>query len=255
MPTINILDLSKKFTLNLEKSGVLVIPTLAARLAVDKSGSMDDEFRDGLVDRTIALFSAAALKFDDDGQLEMGFFNNYMERTPDANANDNGNYLRRVRQSAGGGTSYAPIIVEFESKRVVPTAAPVVAVPAPATAPEKKGFFSSIFGKKDEPVAAAPVETGPKAGECAVRAYVGIITDGDANDNRQFEAVLARTSGDTFFQFIAIGNGVRTEYLTSIAAKYPHVAFMHLPDPKRTTDDQFYEKLCNDKLASWIKQG
>lgn len=250
MPDINILDLSKKFTLNLEKAGVLIIPTLAARLAVDKSGSMDDEFRDGLVDRTIALFSAAALKFDDDGQLEMGFFNNYMERTPDATANDNGNYLRRVRQSAGGGTSYAPIIVEFESKRVTPAAA-APAAPVPAPTPEKKGFFSSIFGKKEE--VAAPVETGPKAGECAVRAYVGIITDGDANDNRQFEAVLAKTSGDTFFQFIAIGNGVRTEYLTSIAAKYPHVAFMHLPDPKRTTDDQFYEKLCNEKLASWIK--
>lgn len=250
MPDINILDLSKKFTLNLEKAGVLIIPTLAARLAVDKSGSMDDEFRDGLVDRTIALFSAAALKFDDDGQLEMGFFNNYMERTPDATANDNGNYLRRVRQSAGGGTSYAPIIVEFESKRVTPAAA-APAAPVPAPTPEKKGFFSSIFGKKEE--VAAPVETGSKAGECAVRAYVGIITDGDANDNRQFEAVLAKTSGDTFFQFIAIGNGVRTEYLTGIAAKYPHVAFMHLPDPKRTTDDQFYEKLCNEKLASWIK--
>lgn len=249
---INILDLSKKFTLNLEKAGVLIIPTLAARLAVDKSGSMDDEFRDGLVDRTIALFSAAALKFDDDGQLEMGFFNNYMERTPDANANDNGNYLKRVRQSASGGTSYAPIIVEFESKRVAPTAAPTAAVPTPAPVPEKKGFFGSIFGKK-EAAPAAPVETGEKAGECAVRAYVGIITDGDANDNRQFEAVLARTSGDTFFQFIAIGNGVRTEYLTGIAAKYPHVSFMHLPDPKRTTDEQFYEKLCNEKLASWIK--
>ena len=248
MPDINILDLSKKFTLNLEKSGVLVIPTLAARLAVDKSGSMDDEFRDGLVDRTIALFSAAALKFDDDGQLEMGFFNNYMERTPDATAKDNGNYLRRVRQSAGGGTSYAPIIVEFESKRVTPADAA-----APAPVPEKKGFFSSIFGKKEE--VAAPAESGPKAGECAVRAYVGVITDGDANDNRQFEAVLAKTSGDTFFQFIAIGTGVRTEYLTAIAAKYPHVAFMHLPDPKNTTDDQFYEKLCNEKLASWIKQG
>ena len=253
MSTINILDLSKKFTLNLEKAGVLIIPTLAARLAVDKSGSMDDEFRDGLVDRTIALFTAAALKFDDDGQLEMGFFNNYMERTPDATERDAGNYLKRVRQSAGGGTSYAPIIVEFESKLAAP-AAPVVAAPTQAApAPEKKGFFGSLFGKKDAP-APAPVAASASAGnECAVRAYVGIITDGDANDNRQFEAVLAKTSGDTFFQFIAIGNGVRTEYLTGIAAKYPHVSFMHLPDPKNTTDEQFYEKLCNDKLASWIK--
>lgn len=249
--TINILDLSKTFTLNLEKIGVLQIPTLAARLAVDKSGSMENEFRQGLVDRTIALFTAAALKFDDDGQLEMGFFNNFMERTPDATEKDAGNYLRRVRQSAGGGTSYAPIIVEFESKRV----APVTADSAPAPAPEKKGFFASLFGKKTEPVVTAPADSGLKSGECAVRAYVGVITDGDANDNRQFEAALDRTSGDTFFQFIAIGNGVRTEYLTAIAAKYPHVAFMHLPNPKTTTDEQFYEHLCNDKLATWIKRG
>lgn len=253
MTTINILDLSKKFTLNLEKAGVLIIPTLAARLAVDKSGSMDDEFRDGLVDRTIALFTAAALKFDDDGQLEMGFFNNYMERTPDATERDGGNYLKRVRQSAGGGTSYAPIIVEFESK--LATKAAPVAAPVAAPAPEKKGFFSSLFGKKDAPAPAPVAAPASGVNECAVRAYVGIITDGDANDNRQFEAVLAKTSGDTFFQFIAIGTGVRTEYLTGIAAKYPHVSFMHLPDPKNTSDEQFYEKLCNEKLASWIKQG
>lgn len=246
MTTINILDLSKKFQLNLEKVGVLQIPTLRTKLAVDKSGSMDEEFRDGLVERTIALFTGAALKFDDDGKLEMGFFNTSMTLTEDAQASDNGNYLRRVRQSAGGGTSYAPIIRAFEGRRVLAEAAP-----APAAAPEKKGFFAGIFSRG----AAAPAPAAPAANpnDSEFRSYVGIVTDGDAGDERQFEAEMAKSSGDTFYQFIAIGNGVTTRYLTEIAAKYPHVAFLHLPEPKKTSDDDFYKLLCNDKFAAWIK--
>lgn len=243
--TLNILDLSKKFQLNLEKVGVLQIPTMCTKLAVDESGSMDDEFRTGLVDRTIALFSGAALKFDDDGALEMGFFNTSMTLTEDALPTDNGNYLKRVRRSAGGGTAYAPIIRAFESRLASTTTA------APA-APEKKGgFFSGLFSRGA--AAPAPAAT-PELGDIrAHRSYVGIITDGDAGDERQFEAVLAKTSGDTFYQFIAIGNGVTTRYLTDVAARYPHVAFLHLPEPKKTSDDEFYKLLCNDKLASWIK--
>lgn len=239
MTTINILDLSKKFTLNLEKVGVLQIPTLRTKLAVDKSGSMENEFQDGLVDRTIALFTGAALKFDDDGKLEMGFFNHGMTLTADAEASDNGNYLRRVRQQAGGGTAYAPIIEAFEGRRVPA---------APAPAPEKKGFLSALFGRGKS--APAPAEN-PNDSE--FRSYVGIITDGDAGDERKFEAELAKTSGDTFYQFIAIGTGVTTRYLTGVAERYPHVAFLHIPQPKKVTDDEFYELLCNDKFAAWIK--
>lgn len=243
--TLNILDLSKKFQLNLEKVGVLKIPTMCTKLAVDKSGSMDDEFRTGLVDRTIALFTGAALKFDDDGLLEMGFFNTSVHLTEDATVNDNGRYLQRVRQGAGGGTAYAPIIHAFESRL-----ASKVNAPAAAPAPEKKGFFASIFSKGT----AAPVEPVQGLGDVREhRSYVGVITDGDPGDNAKFEQVLAQTSGDTFYQFIAIGNQVTLSYLTGVAAKYPHVHFIHVPEPKKTSDDDFYKLLCNDKLASWIK--
>lgn len=243
----DILDLSKKFEqtiiLNLQKAGVFQIPTMATRLAVDESGSMDDEFRTGLVDRTIALFTAAALKFDDDGLLEMGFFNHRFTLTEDATAADKGNYLKRVPRSAGGGTNYAPIIEAFETKKVAGAAKPA------AAAPEKKGFFGRLFGG----ATSTPVEEAVRSGECEHRAYVGIITDGDAGDESVFERRLAATSGDTFYQFIAIGTQVTTRYLAGLAEKYPHVSFIHLPNPKSVTDEQFYEQIANDKLVSWIK--
>ena len=244
--TLNILDLSKKFELNLEKVGVLKIPTMCTKLAVVESGSMEEEFQDGLVDRAIALFTGAALKFDDDGLLEMGFFNTRVSLTEDATVNDNGRYLRRINRRPGGGTAYAPIITAFESRL-----ASKVNAPAPAPAPEKKGFFASIFSKGTAAPVPAPVEGLGDVREH--RSYVGVITDGDPGDHAKFEQMLAKTSGDTFYQFIAIGTQVTLSYLTGIAAKYPHVHFIHVPEPKKTSDDAFYKLLCNDKLASWIK--
>lgn len=234
------LDLNKKtelLTLNLSKAGVLNIPTMEVRLAIDKSGSMDDEFRTGLVDRTVDLFLAAGLKFDDNGSLDVGFFNNDFHSAPTALAEDAGRYLKKARQSAGGGTSYAPIIENFETKLNLNASG------QPAS--EKKGIFGSLFGAKKDSM---------PAGECKYRAYTGIITDGDNSDKGQFERALNNTSGDTFFQFIAIGTDIHPDYLTRLADKYKHVSFIHIKHPKQTTDEQFYEALCNAKLAAWINK-
>lgn len=234
------LDLSKKtelLTLNLEKVGVLNIPIMEARLAIDKSGSMDDEFRTGLVDRTVDLFLAAALKFDDNGELDVGFFNNDFHEAPVAVAEDAGKYLKKARQSAGGGTSYAPIIENFETRLDVNASG--------QPAPQKRGIFGSLFGSKQ---AALP------EGVSKYRAYTGIITDGDNADKGSFERALSATSGDTFFQFIAIGTDIRPDYLRDLAERYEHVSFIHIKDPKRTSDEEFYAALCHDKLAKWINK-
>lgn len=234
------LDLTKKtelLTLNLQKAGVLNIPTMEVRLAIDKSGSMDDEFRTGLVDRTVDLFLAAGLKFDDNGTLDVGFFNNDFHDAPQAVAEDAGRYLKKARQSAGGGTSYAPIIENFETRLDLNASG--------QPAPEKKGIFGSLFGTKKETL---------PSGVCKYRAYTGIITDGDNMDKGQFERALNRTSGDTFFQFIAIGTDIRPDYLNEVASKHKHVSFIHIKHPKQTTDEQFYEALCNEKLAAWINK-
>lgn len=213
------LDLEKKvetFTLSLEKAGVFKIPVLEARFAVDMSASMIDEFANGLVDRTIDLFIAAALKFDDNGSLDVGFFNSTFHKTAPATAADAGQYLKKSGQRANGGTNYAPIIENFETTT-------------------KGGFWAGITGKKAKH-----------------RGYAAIITDGDNYDESAFEAALQKTSGDTFFQFIGIGTQVSKRYLKSVADRYPHVSFFIIERPNKVTDEEFYEMLCNDKLTKWI---
>lgn len=220
------LDLSKKFELNLQKAGIVNIPTMVTKLAVDKSGSMSEEFANGWVQRTIDLFIAAAMKFDDNGELDIGFFDTSMRLTENAVAEDVGSYLKTKGRhiNANNGTSYAPIIEAFEQNAET----------------EKPGFFGRLFGGKKE------------ASEPQMRQYAGVITDGDAGDNSKFESVMSQTNGNTFYQFIAIGNQVNLRYLQGIADKYSHVAFAHIPNPHSMTDDSFYELICNEKLKAWI---
>lgn len=230
-----ILDLTKSFELNLEKAGVLNIPTMEVRLAVDKSGSMNGLYRQGFVDHITDLFLAVGLKFDDNGSVEVGFFNNTFHEAPEATQSDIGSYMRKARESADGGTNFAPIIEAFELDRKT-------------TVTEKaKGFFGRMFGKT------TTTSTGG-AGTAVegMRAYAGIVTDGDNFDQSDFEQALAQTSGEVFYQFIGIGNGVNERYLTRIANRYKHVSFIHIEDPMNFTYDSFYAKLCNEKLANWI---
>ena len=195
---------------------------------------MSEEFQCGWVDKTINLFIAAAMKFDDNQSLEVGFFNTSFKTTDEAKASDIGTYLKTKGKSIrpNSGTNYAPIIENLES--------------AVSAAPEKKSsFFGSFF-------------SGSKEGDGGTRtaknkAYVGVITDGDPQDKSKFEDRLQSTSGDTFYQFIAIGDQIDPNYLARLANKYEHVSFIHLRDPYKVTDDSFYEKLCNDKFVSWTK--
>lgn len=227
--TAIVLDLKKKFELNLTKAGILNVPILQARAAIDKSGSMEDLFRRGWVSSTLDLFIGAALKFDDNGELEVGFFNTEFHATPVATAEDGGTYMttKGKKHGASGGTSFAPIVAAFENWPKEPAAKP--------------GLLSRMFGSKP----AAEPEEQP-------RAYVGVITDGVNGDRSEFEQILAQTDGKTFYQFIGIGSGVDVKYLELLSKRYKHLSFVHIKDPTAMTPDSFYEALCNPKFAAWI---
>lgn len=205
------LDLTKSLELNLVKANIFTPITMAVKLAVDKSGSMDDEFRCGWVQDTIDLFLAAAMKFDDDGKMEIGFFNTSFKRTPDATVSDAHTYIRKHGISAGGGTCFADAIKGLKGSN-------------------KGGFFS--FGKKQTPT------------------YLGLITDGDNNDKHEFEAQLDSLE-NTFVQIIAIGNGCDKRYLDKIAAKYDTVEVLYIPDPKSVDQNRFYELLLNEEFKAF----
>lgn len=235
-----LLDLNKTFQLNLDKAGITQdkIPTLEVICYVDKSGSMDDLYSNGFVNTAVNLFLPLALKFDDNGQIEMGFFDTAAHDAPFATEADFGNYMARARVRAGGGTNFAPIIQAIETQRA-DTEIQVIEQPA-------KGLLGKLFGKTEK------VEVAVPTGQTQYRKYAAIKTDGDCFDQGQFERELAKTSGDTFYQFIALGTQVNAKYLQRIADQYKHVAFFVIEDPSNISSDEFYAKIVNEKFTAWM---
>lgn len=205
------LDLTKSLELNLEKAQIFTPITMAVKIAVDKSGSMSTEFSNGWVQDTLDLFLAAAMKFDDDGKMEVGFFNGSFDRTPDMTVDDAGTYIRKHGIRAGGGTNFADAIKGLKGSN-------------------KSGFFG--FGKKPTPV------------------YLAFITDGENSDEREFEAQLDSLE-NTFVQIVAIGTNVNKRYLDFIGAKYDTVEVLYIPNPKAVDQNKFYELLLNEEFKAF----
>lgn len=213
------LDLTKSFELNLQKANILNIPKLATRLAVDKSGSMHEEFQCGWVDHSILLFLVAAMKFDDDGRLEVGFFNNDLHCVRDmteADVYSKVPFTQAVNQRAEGGTSYAPVIEGMADYR--------------------KGLVGRLFNKVNK----------------TCDSYIGMITDGDCSDFGHFAAELKKVTG-SFVQLIAIGNQVTLGPLRQLEQELDHFNVMHLSDPYKVTHDDFYQQLCNPTFKKWLE--
>ena len=208
------LDLTKALELNLAKAQIFTPIIMAVKLAVDKSGSMQDEFQCGWVQDTLDLFLAAAMKFDDDGKMEIGFFNTSFDRTPDMTVDDAHNYISKNRITANGGTCFAGAIKGLKGQAT------------------KRGLFG--FG------AAKPVTP----------TYLALITDGANNDKREFEAQLDSLE-NTFVQIVAIGNGCDERYLDAIAAKYGTVEVLYIPNPKAVDQNKFYELLLNEEFKAF----
>ena len=215
----DVLDLSKAFELNLQKAGLPPGLCMQARLVIDKSPSMSEEFACGWVAKTVDIFLAAALKFDDDGSLAVGAFDEGFKSLPDATIADAGTYVKRHGLDANGnGTRYAPVIKAMAY-------------------PGKPGLLSRLFGKAP---ASDPI-------------YLGMITDGDCQDRNYFEEELrALDNTNIFVHIFGIGDQVNVSYMERTTGQYANVAFDHLRDPHKVSAEDFYSRMCGSKFVEWV---
>lgn len=224
-----VLDLNKKLELSLTKVNATSLPQMNTHLAIDCSGSMHEEYRDGLVQNIIDRFLIAAMKFDSDGKLEVGTFNTSFHHQARAQISDVETYVSKNRLSARGGTNYAPVIEDF-----------VLSAEKPAA--KVGGMLSRMFGKKEADAAPSP------------KNYFGMITDGDCNDHASFEKALAKVPNNSYLQIIAIGNEVNLPYLQGISARLDFVDLIHFPNPKAVTDQDFYDAICHEEMVTWAQK-
>ena len=227
MSQTNILNLTKKLELNLTKAGFTTIPIMAVKMAIDKSGSMYEEFRDGFVEKAIELFMGAAAKFDDNGQLEYTFFNSSADPVKTIGVAD---YDRIRIPEANGGTNYTPAL-----RALIETD------PADAQV-EKPGFFGKLFGSKPAPT---------NNGTAADLNYVAFLTDGDAADTSRTLDYIKSLDDNTFVQFIAIGTQLNMNTLAELGGRKNTSHFV-IPNPGKLTAEELYEKIANQKLLTWV---
>lgn len=226
-----VLDLSKQFELNLVKAGLPADLKLQTRLAIDASGSMDSLYDYGWVDRAVDLFLAAALKFDDNGELEVSTFGEKFKMKPVATIEDAGCYLRKYPVDLEGATNVSQVIEQFALRDL-------------NTRPIKTVFNQvlSLFGKREEPVSTSP------------RVYLGIITDGHPSDKHAlYTALKASNPNDVFIHFFGIGKTVPIELFKGWSEEIPNMDFSYVENPIATNSEQFYSAIVNSKLSTWCK--
>jgi len=221
------ISLEKKVELVNEVLARRHVPTnikLQVKSAIDISGSMCGMFNDGTVQELTDRLLAVAVRFDDNQSIESYAFGSGAVQLGDIKPTMFGNYvdnyfLPEAEKSRylWSGTDYASAL-----KLIMKDGG-------------GKGFFG--FGaKKPEPT------------------YVMFITDGDTENERESEKLLAEfEKQNTYVQLIGIGRGSRFGFLKEMADKYDHVGFVTFPNLEQVSDEEMYDQLLTDELATWIR--
>lgn len=207
-----IIDLSKKSGVRLEVHQAKVV------VVMDKSGSMYSNFHNGDVQAMLTRLLPLALRFDDNGELEVFVFDTDCRIiTPSMTIGNFSTYvhthiIKKGHGPCGGGTFYAPAI-ETTLKAM-------------------------------------------DCANSSIPTFVIVITDGENSDKVQTDAAIRKSSEfPVFYQFIGIGSEEFT-YLRRLddlgGRKVDNTAFISCRDIAKMSDDELYAKLL-EQYPQWLK--
>jgi len=206
------------------------------KLAVDISGSFEDEWRSGVVAQLVLRAGAAAHLLDSDGAVDIMAFNTKV--TPWGSVKmattDVAKWLKEKQQTIHwGGTAFAPIL-----SACAPNLVSGVAVKA-------SGLFAGLFGSRQE---SAPVSTRGSKGT-----VVFILTDGDSQDGSECSK-LAESQKDAgiYYMFINVDQLARTA--AQLSAKYDFIGHKHFPKLSQMSDEEVFDSLLSGELMQWMQK-
>lgn len=213
-------------TVVLTKRGLTSPPGAQVGLAIDISGSMNDEYRDGIVQDVVERCLALAMSFDLDKKLDVWTFDNGADYIGSVNEGQIDGFVHRDIMNNGkiskwGGTSYGPVLSIID-----------------------KFFFGSssgLFGMFAKKPSKDPV-------------FIMFITDGENSDTAKFQAILRDfRSKNIYIQIVGIGNA-NLSYVKQIADAEPNVGFCQIADVRKLSDEQMMEQLVQTEFVEWIKK-
>jgi hypothetical protein len=246
----NLIDLTKKVEVVLEKNNLVGVKADII-LAQDISGSMSGEFSNGTVQEVITRLLAVGMKMDVDKSIDVFAFNTRGHHIGEANESNHENFVRNVflrKVSVGGGTNYAPVMMDIINKFGAPVQPKVIEKQVPS-----KGFLGKLFGLKETVYEEVPV----KASSQKTPKLVFFITDGENWDHADAEYVIREAAKQgIFWQFIGLGNETFDflESLDEMEGRFVDNAnFFQVNDINRISDEELYQRILGE-FPSWLTE-
>lgn len=208
-----------KCLVNLSKSTGINLGEHKARVAavVDFSGSMRTLYNNGSVQRALNRLVPLALRFDDNGELDVWLFHSGHKRLEGMDVSNFENYTKETILGSGerfGTTKYAPVLEDVYSKYI-----------------------------REEP--------------SKYPAFVIFITDGANDDKRQTDSIIRELSKfPIFVQFVGLGQDDEFVYLKKLddltGRAVDNTGFIEVASFDRMSDDQLYKELL-EQYVDWLK--
>jgi uncharacterized protein with von Willebrand factor type A (vWA) domain len=215
----SVLSLDKTL-ITLEKKSGFSFDGHRAKVAVamDYSGSMSSLYRNGAVQAVLTRLMPLALRFDDNGELDVWLFDNEYRRMPSMDLSNFDSYvdneILRNRWHMGG-TNYAPVLEDMLKK----------------------------YFKEDAMTANIPT-------------FVIFITDGANADKTQTDRVIRESANKNIFvQFVGIGSASfpYLEKLDDLTGRVvDNTGFIKVSDMARLSDEQLFEMLL-EQYPDWLR--
>jgi hypothetical protein len=245
---MSVFDLQKRqetIKFVLDKRALKTTPVMRVGVALDVSGSAQPLYKNGTMQATIDRLVPVAMRFDDNGEMDVWSFDNNHNQLDSVGKMDYEDYIKREILanndiSKWGSTRYAGVM-----EAMVGFYFGAQGRPAPAT---RGGFFGSLFGGKASPAPVAKASTAPLQ-----PAMVLFITDGANDDRAAAEKVLRNSQSQSlYWQLVGVGNPREFGFLKEMADELPNAGFVHLSNLK-ITDEALYDQLLSEELCSFIK--
>lgn len=235
--------------LELKKRDVDQIIPCQVKLAMDVSGSFDDEHRGGYTQDLLNRFIPFSLVFDKDGVIDSYTFATRCGHLPLITEQNFDNYIcNEVINCAGynGGTLYTPVL-----KMIAEDVSPKDVVISGKEA-KPVGFLGKLFGKKGSEATETQVVKGEKEKE-----LIFFVTDGEAEDTNRAKQFLTDLDKDNlFFVFISVGERDISIFKDSFEdtpnSIYLRFTKKELKDLHTLTDEEIYSKLLKPSLIAWM---
>lgn len=227
----------------LAKNNIVKAPTCRVGLCMDISGSMQGFYQNGVVQDTVDRLLAVAMKFDDDGSMDMWTFNNSFTRLEPATEKSYGKYVKQeILNKSGvdkwGGTSYAPCFADVVDFYYGNNSSSLKI--------KASGLMGKLFGSK-------PQQATPSTTSSSDPAVCLFITDGACDDARQSAAMLAAASQHKiYWHMVGIGGSHNFKFLQEQADLLPNVGFINM-NSLAMSDEELYNQMITEEFLDFVK--